>query len=225
MVSDMYINELENGKKLILTVKIGTETVDFETTVRDPVAKKRAIMADVVRDKDKVVSFNGPTIHVDAYFYPGDSAPLVFRNVKIVVFKDKSENVFYVIASNSPSLVVNRREAFRLYVGQDIVVQKGMNRSANDAILKDISSSGFSIAVDPSVVEYDLFQTIHTVFNDEIEELCQKYSFQLYGIIVRKEETESGKVVYGCKLNQAVRGLEAYITTKERIRLRNKNAR
>lgn len=219
----MFIEELENGKKLILTVKIGTENVDFETIIRDPVPKKHAIMADVVRDKDKVVSFNGPSVHVDAYFYPGDSAPIVFRNVKIIVYKDKSENVFYVITTNSPSVIVNRREAFRLFVGRDIVVQKGFNRSANDAILKDISSSGFSIIVDPKVVEYELFQTIHTVFNDEIEELCQKYSFQLYGIIVRKEECENGKIVYGCKLNQAVRGLEAYITLKERIRLKNKN--
>lgn len=219
----MYINELESGKKLILTVKIGTESVDFETTVREIVPKKRAIMTDVVRDNDKVVSFSGAGVHVDVYFYPGDSAPIVFRNVKIIVYKDKSENIFYVITTNSPSVTVNRREAFRLFVGKNVVVQKGFNRSANDAILKDISTSGFSITVDSSVVEYELFQTIHTVFNDEIEEVGQKYSFQLYGIIVRKEEVDGGKVVYGCKLNQAVRGLETYITIKERLRLRNKN--
>ncbi len=218
----MFISDLENGSKITLSIKIGSENVEFVSKVMDVVPKKHAILAEVVKDGDKVVSFNGSNIFVDVYFHPENDSPIVFRNVKVIVYKDKSENVYYVIASNSIGITVNRREAFRIYVGANIVVQKGLNRSANDAILKDISSTGFGIVVDSAVAEYEINQTIHTVFNDEIEEVNQKYSFQLYGIIMRKEEMENGKVIYGCRLNSKVRGLDTYIMIKERVRLKNK---
>ena len=49
----------------------------------------------------------------------------------------------------------------------------------------------------------------------------------MYGLIVRQEKTENGVVVYGCKLNNNVVGLENYIAIKERLRIKqnslNKN--
>ena len=219
----MYIDELEKGQKITLTVKIGTELVDFETVVQDSIPKKHAILADVVKDNDKVVSFNSSTISIDLNMYPSDSAPVVFRKVKVILYKDKSGSIFYAITTNSQSVTVNRREAFRIFVGENVVVQKGMNRSANDVILKDLSGQGFSITVDDNVAEYEINQTLHTVFNDRIEETCQNFSFHLYGIIIRKSESENGKTVYGCKLNSRVPGLENYVMLKERIRLKNKN--
>ena len=72
-------------------------------------------------------------------------------------------------------------------------------------------------------MELEINQTIHTVFSDRIEETFQNFSFHLYGIIIRKDELENGKVVYGCKLNAKVPGLENYIMLKERLRIKNKN--
>lgn len=219
----MYINELEKGQKITLSVKIGTETVEFETTVQEPVEKKRAITADVVRDKEKIVSFKSSNIFVDLYYYPSDAAPILFKNVKVLLFKDKEDNVCYVIATNSPSSTVNRRESFRIFVGKTVVVQRGLNRAADDAILKDLCNNGFSFTVDENATQYEVNQTIHTVLNDTIEEIGREYSFQLYGIILRRDEIENGRVVYGCKLNSKVPGLETYIMLKERIRLSKKN--
>ncbi len=64
---------------------------------------------------------------------------------------------------------------------------------------------------------------VHTVFNDQIEETRKSFSFHLYGVIVRKQEMENGLIVYGCKFNNKVPGLESYIRLMERIRLSNKN--
>lgn len=64
-------------------------------------------------------------------------------------------------------------------------------------------------------------QVIHTVLNDRIDEIAKNYTFQLYGLIVRKVELENGRVIYGCKLNNPVPGLENYIMIKERIRIRD----
>jgi len=55
--------------------------------------------------------------------------------------------------------------------------------------------------------------------NDYIADLAENFSFHLYGIVVRKQDLDDHRVVYGCKLNTPVKGLEVYIVKKERIRL------
>jgi len=220
----MYINELEKGQKITLSVKIGSNTVEFETTVQESVEKKHAILADVVRDKDKVVSFNSSSIFIDLFCYPSNSAPHLFKNVKVLLFKNKEGDVSYVITSNSPSSIINRRECYRIFIGKAIMVQRGLNRAADEAVLKDLCSQGFSFTVDATGTQYEINQTVHTVYNDIIEEIDKNYSFQLYGIIIRKDELENGKVVYGCKLNSKVVGLDTFIMLKERIRLSKKTS-
>ena len=219
----MYINEIEKGQDITLSVKIGTETVEFKTIAQDPIPKKRAILADTVTENGKVVSFNSSSISIDLFIYPPDSAPILFRKVQVILYKDKSGTIYYAIVCNSPSVTFNRREAFRIFIGEKVVIQKGSNRSADDVILKDLCSQGFSVTVDKSDMELEINQTIHTVFSDRIEETFQNFSFHLYGIIIRKDELENGKVVYGCKLNAKVPGLENYIMLKERLRIKNKN--
>ena len=42
----------------------------------------------------------------------------------------------------------------------------------------------------------------------------------MYGIVVRSQDLENGKIVYGCKLNNHVGGLENYVALKERMNLK-----
>lgn len=219
----MYIDELEKGKNITLSVKVGNENLEFETTVQDSVPKKHAITSDIVRQNDRIVSFKGASVFVDLYFYPADSAPILFKNVKIHLIKDKENNIMYVISTNSPSTTYNRRESYRIFVGKSVVVQRGLNRAVDDAILKDLCAHGFSLTVGEAGTQYEINQTVHTVYNDIIDEIGKEYSFQLHGLIIRKDESENGRVVYGCRLNNKVIGLDNYIMIKERIRLSKKN--
>ena len=84
----MFISDLETGAQITLSVKIGTENVEFISKVQETMPKKHAILAEVVKDNDKVVSFNGNNVFVDVYFHPSDNSPIVFRNVKILLYKD-----------------------------------------------------------------------------------------------------------------------------------------
>ena len=45
----------------------------------------------------------------------------------------------------------------------------------------------------------------------------------MYGLLTRTQELENGKILYGCRLNNPVPGLEAYIMKKERLRLKKSN--
>lgn len=221
----MFIEELQTGQNITMKARIGSEMLEFEITIQDTLPKKHTILTSVVTKNEKVISFQAKGLVVDLLVYPPDSAPLVFKNVKVVLSRDKEGNLFYAITTIAEAKVLNRRENYRVFIGKEIVVQGGSNRAAYEAILKDISTNGFAITVNANVASFNEKQVIHTVLNDRIEETGQNYSFQLYGIVMRKQELENDLVVYGCKLNSYVPGLNNYLMIKERIRLAKMNGR
>lgn len=218
----MLIEELSSGQTVKLQAKIGEEIVEFETTVQEALPKKHMILTEVVRKNDKAVSFRGKGLIVDLHVSPPDSAPLVFKNVQINLLKKQDDSLCYSITTITEAKVLNRRQAFRCYVGVATTVQCGTNRAAFDAVIKDVSSIGFAITTS-SDNEFHENQVLHTVLNDYLEEIAENFSFQLYGIIVRCQDLENGQCVYGCRLNQKVPGLETYLMKKERLRLRKTN--
>lgn len=218
----MLIEELATGQSIKLQAKIGEEIVEFETTVQEALPRKHMILADIVRKNDKAVSFRGKGLIVDLHVSPSDSAPLVFKNVQIDLRKKQDNSLCYSITTITEAKVLNRRQAFRCYVGVATTVQCGTNRAAFEAVIKDVSNIGFAITTS-SENEFHENQVLHTVLNDYLEEIAENFSFHLYGIIVRCQDLENGQCVYGCKLNQKVPGLDTYIMKKERLRLRKAN--
>lgn len=216
----MYLNDLEQGQKINLTARIGSEILEFESTVVDTVASTHSILAETIIKNDRVISFKGKGLLVDLMIYSADNAPKVFKNVSIKLVQLKGI-IYYNISSLAEALTLNRRQSFRMYVGEAVVIQCGSNHSTVDGVLKDISNTGFAVTLEEARVEMHEGQVIHTVLNDRIDEIAKNYTFQLYGLIVRKVELENGRVIYGCKLNNPVPGLENYIMIKERIRIRD----
>lgn len=215
----MTIDELIKGQKAVILAKIGDDTMEFETSIEDTNPKRRLILTNVVTKDEKTINFSGSGIFISLLIQPEKAAPQIFKNVKITLVKDKSNKLLYEIKALSDAVIQNRRQHFRVYLGANVVIQCGANHSTEDAILKDISASGFSITMDKEKAEFNEGQIIHTVFSDSIENDPKTYTFNLYGIIIRKTELDNRKIVYGCKFNSKVVGLDTYIMQKERLRI------
>lgn len=219
----MFIDEISLGQKIDLEANIGTEQIKFETTVTESFAKKHMILADPVYKNEKVITFRAKGLIVNLSVSPDDSAPVVFKNVTVNLMKKTDDSLCYAITSIAEGKAINRRESFRCYVGISSAVQAGGNRAAHDAIIKDVSVTGFAVTCNDPEVEFRENQVLHVVLNDYLEELAENFSFQMYGIIVRIQELDNGRKIYGCKLNNKVPGLETYIFKKERLRLKKQN--
>lgn len=218
----MKIEELTTGQSVLLSAKIGGEILEFETVIQDTLPRRHAVLADVVIKNDKVLTFHAKGLIVDLHYSPPDSSPMVFKNVAIALMRKSDNSYCYSISTIAEGKVLNRRQNFRTFIGRQSSVQCGTNRAAYDAVIRDISSTGFAVVLD-SEVEFHENQVLHTVLNDQLEEFTEPYNFQLYGIIVRVQELENNLTLYGCRLNNKVQGLDAYIMKKERLRLKRMN--
>ena len=137
-----------------------------------------------------------------------NKSPMVWKGVGVACVHEKSGS-FYKITASGEGFEINRRGAFRLFVGISGVAQLGINRKAVDVIVKDVSENGFSF-VSSEDIENVINMPVRLVFND----FNKNYS--LMGIIVRKVIINETKVLYGCQLSVNNSQLEQYINQKQR---------
>lgn len=218
----MRMEEVTTGTPITLLVTINGKQLSFNSQIQEVYPKRHLVLAEPVFLDEKIISFRGKNILVDIVVSFPDEKPQIFKNVTVITMKRADNSLCYSLSTFAESKTFNRRESYRCYVGIPTAVQCGPNHPAHNAVIRDVSLTGFSVTCNQDT-ELSPDKIIHVLLNDYIEELAENFSFHLYGMIVRSQELENGKTVYGCRLNNHVGGLENYIMKKERIRLQNTN--
>ena len=222
MVNTMRIDEVSAGQAITLTANLNNEQISFPSTILEVFPKKKLVLAEPVYREDKVVTFRGNNISVDMLVNRGDDQPVLFKNISIALMKKSDGSLCYNLSSATEGKGINRRQNFRCFIGNAVTMQCGLERMTCNAILRDVSVSGFAVITDPNV-SLEKNQIIHVLLEDYIEETKENFSFHLYGLVVRKDEMPKGRVLYGCRLNNQIAGLDTYIMVKQRIALRKSN--
>ncbi len=215
----MRIEELKPGQELTLFVSVKKNSLVFTSRVQEINPRRHMVFADAVFQEGKPISFRGKGVILNVLAATGDEKPHLFKNVSNTLLRRSDGTLCYSLTTIAESVAYNRRENFRCYVGIETSIRIGSNRAAYEAIIRDVSSNGFAVVCD-SEVKFMAGSLVHVVLNDQIDGFGEKYTFHLYGLIVRIQELENGRTVYGCRLNNHVAGLDTYLMKKERNRLK-----
>lgn len=215
----MLIDELIRGQSITFLVTINGQFLSFDSEIQDVYPRRGLVLAKAIYYNDKIISFSGQNVSVDVLVTFVADKPQLFKNVTVSTMRKGNGELCYNISTATESKPYNRREHFRCYVGLPTVVQFGPNQSPEDAVIRDVSLSGFAVTCSKDVA-FKPNQVIHALFQDYINELDEQFSMHLYGMVVRIQPLENGKYVYGCRFKSPVNGLDSYISKKERIRLR-----
>lgn len=218
----MRIEELRPGQELTLFVSVNDNTLVFTSKVQEINPRRHMIFADAVFQNGKPISFRGKGVILNVLAAVEDEKPQLFKNVSNTLLRRSDGTLCYSFTTIAESVAYNRRQNFRCYVGIETSIQLGTNRAAHEAIIRDVSSNGFAVVCD-SDVKFPSGSLVHVVLNDQIDGFGEKYYFHLYGLVARIQELENGRTVYGCRLNNHVAGLDAYLMKKERNRLKKQN--
>lgn len=205
----MRLNELKEGEKIALEVIFQGESYEFTSSVLGTV--QNLLLAEIVRSEGKVVGFNGTDIMVNLILYRKNMLPVVWKGVGCTVVEYKG-NMQYKIVASGEGAELNRRQAFRLTLEKNGVAQIGMNRKANDVVVRDLSETGYSFIMEDDM-DHPANSSVRLVFSDRDQH------FTLTGIIVRREELSENKILYGCRQNVQDRLVSRYINEKQREKL------
>ena len=203
----MQIDDLTAGLSLSFIIHLNNEELQFESRILEVYSRRHTLLAEGVFTDDKIISFRGKGLLVDLLVTLPDDKPQLFKNVTTNVVKRADGTLCYNVFSIAGSKTYNRRQSYRCYIGIETAIQCGLNRSAHDVIIKDISYNGFAV-VSREDLELGVNQTVHAVLNDHLEETAENFNFHLYGLVARVQELENGLFLYGCRLSNPVPGLE-----------------
>ncbi|MDO5403755.1 MAG: hypothetical protein Q4F11_09990, partial [Eubacteriales bacterium] len=172
----MFLMEIVPEARIIFELDMNGQMYEFPSVVI--AAESNGILTEPIRIGEKVLSFENSSVKVNLIMNRADKPPFVWRGVGITTISGKGGTKYKVIAAGK-GVQVNRRNAFRLFIGMRGVVQIGANKKALEIIVKDVSDTGFSFVSD---LDYDNAENtpIRLVFTD----LSQNFS--LIGLIVRK---------------------------------------
>lgn len=210
----MYLYEIAKDSNIQISVGIGFQTLEFDTKILE--IGEQCIYAEPIIREDKMVGFSTKGLVLRVFAVNQDDLRVYqFNNVKIRNIKMPDEKMYHEITCALPGKIVNRRAACRVWLGFDGIAQIGLNKRTYDVIIKDISVTGISFICGGDVkVEPDM--VVHLTFEDE----SSKVRFSIGAIVVRSEEADSRKIVYGCRLNQESSAISKYVNEKQREKLR-----
>lgn len=204
----MLLQDIPEDNNLVIELSMNGQKYEFPSKVIRKV--NQSVLVEPIRINGKILSFNssGGGITVSVYMIRDSKPPMLWKGVAVNSIREDN-GTFYKITANGEGFEVNRRGAFRLFIGISGVAQLGTNRKAVDVIVKDVSESGFSF-VGMEDMDNVINMPVRLVFAD----FNQNYS--LMGIIVRKVVIGENKIVYGCRLGVRNANLEQYISQKQR---------
>lgn len=203
----MLLQEIPANNKIIIELSINGQKYEFPSKVVSQ--STQSILIEPIRINGKVLSFNSSeSVAINIVMIRDSKSPMVWKGVGVACVHEKTGS-FYKVSASGEGFEVNRRGAFRLFVGISGVAQLGINKKAVDVIVKDVSENGFSF-VSSEDMDNVINMPVRLVFND----FNKNYS--LMGIIVRKVIINEAKILYGCQLSVNNSELEHYINQKQR---------
>lgn len=216
----MLITEIQPGSKIVIIARTPDNQMEFKTTTGDVYADKSIILAELIKQDEKLLTFKGHNVITDVMLPLENANPQVFVNVEINLIKKSDGSIWYALRTIAGSKTFNRRASFRCVVGTPTNIQLGLNKQPYEGYMKDVSNTGFGFVCDDTVpVEMD--QVVYANLEDYIERLDENFSFRLSGIVVNIVPMEKNRIKVGCRFNKDVPGIDKYIVTKERMRLKN----
>lgn len=210
----MRIDEIPSDVMVQISVGIGGQILEFSTKVAQVYDK--CIYAEPILQNEKMIGFGAAGLVLSMIVpMPEDGKAYQFNEIKIRNIKTAEGALYHEITCKQEGTAINRRGACRVWLGETGTARIGLSRNTIDIIVKDISISGIAFVCDKDVDVPD-GAIVNITFRDSVS----RNRFELSAIVVRNEEMEKSRIIYGCKLNQESNVVAKFVNDKQREKLR-----
>lgn len=206
----MKILDLEPGSEIIIEIRIQKQKLEYRTHIMEQI--KGSAFLEPIRLNGKSLNLSSKDVVINILYNDGDTPPLIWKNVSLPAVSYKGE-ICYQCSEKTEGTIINRRNAYRLYVGLEGIAKVGTNKKTIAVMVKDISESGFAFVVYGGKINVSAGEPVRLVFNDGETHL------NLLGRIVRIIEMEHERYLYGCRLVVQNPDIPKYIAEKQRQKL------
>ena len=206
----MNISELKGNTPVKLEYYLGGEVRKYDTKI--VAIKNNIVLVEKILEADgSFAQFSQEMIA--NLFYMQQSKLYVWSDVKIEKVTLKQEVYYKVTLSDTNAEHINRRGAYRLFIGKETLASVTFAEGARAVkmVLKDVSESGFAVV---STEELDMNKRVEVRL-----EVAEGKFMRLCGHVVRIQLVDENRkeYVYGCALGQPSEELARYVMKNQML--------
>ena len=212
----MLTTDIKPGQSVQIVASRGVRTMEFSTNVIEVDGKN--VKIEPIYQDDKLVGFDNTTNVVLSMYVVSeeDSRVYVYMGVTIKSYRVSDGTVYQVVECRfEEGRVTNRRGAHRVWIGVIGSVMMGDSKHEHRVTIKDISATGIAFVCDDKT-EVTMGMPLTLSFTDEEN----NKSFRLMATVVRSEDSEYQRIVYGCKFKEESNIISKYVNDKQRQNLK-----
>lgn len=212
MKAVMKFGELEAGTEIDIEVKMQQNKWTFHSVIRQ-VVKGVALVEPLLND-GKILDLSGEGVAISVVIKPQEGeVPIQFRGCVAKNIRTK-DAIWLALNCHNPGKRINRRNAFRVFVGERGTVELIGKSKSLSVTVKDMSIMGFSFVTNTSEWDDETSRVLLSFKGRYGEEM------RMQGIVVRSEELDREMVVVGCKIGNCANDLADYVSFMQRDNLR-----
>lgn len=207
----MQIEDIPQGAKIEIEIKFNGHSMSFHSEVN--LIKNNSILISPITVNERTIGFDDDClIHL-----------VVNVEDKVFLWKDLTiklvrydNDIYHKIDLNGEGKPYNRRDAYRIYIGEDmpVYINTASGPLSLSVLVKDISETGVAFI---SKEELDTERTIRLKIKDHFNIM------NLTGMIIRKEFLPNlNSYLYGCKFVEKNQKLGGFIARRQGELLRQR---
>ncbi|MCR5721424.1 MAG: PilZ domain-containing protein [Lachnospiraceae bacterium] len=168
--------------------------------------------------EDNIVSFDVPDLNVEMMVVRENEVPYYWKRVHVGLMKIDG-NTYHAISSRHTGVRLNRRNSFRVFVGEEGSAFQARGGEKLPIIVKDISATGIGFLVQGIDEDYfDMGEQVHINYIDKEE----RFGIDVVGRVVRTSRTDKG-TLYGCSFSKVYPQINKYVTDKQLHKRKHKS--
>lgn len=226
---DMLIGNLDHGTAVTIhvtdgvkAVQLNSQVVELSSTDRQVCLEKANsldyqsfIVIKVIKAGERILNFSSENISCTITAL-SHKKPYSWKDVKIVALALPEQGMIHMVLSNDDMNTFNRRNEYRLFLGQEGSCRFGDSKESRKVLIKDVSCSGVGMVISKGDnIKINAGMEAEVQFQDsDSDGNMQKYT--LNGKIVRFVAMGNGKELIGCRLSGRHPELEKMIYEKQR---------
>lgn len=208
----MEFGELTAGTEIDVEVKVRHNECFFQRVIVQMV--KGVALLEPLYHEGKLLDLTGDGVSVNISIKDEKAdIPLQFRGCVAKNLRLQNK-VYLAVTCSNESKRVNRRDAFRVFVGEQGTIELAGKSKWLDVTVRDLSLTGFSFVT--SVSDWD--DEISVVWLDFPGRYGEKMRMQ--GSVVRINEGERERLIVGCRILKCANDIATYVSFKQRENLK-----
>lgn len=204
----MKLYEIAQGEQIRIIAGTGKHTYEQMTSVE--LCKDGVLLVKPMYYEDKLLNFNGEHLQISVVYVVNGEKPMIWEGCTIRYVQTKTQK-FHAVLCKKEGKHLNRRQAFRQYLGVPGTLTSELTRERKSVIVKNISTTGVSFVIDSLDIGIEDIKE----FRLEFEDVQKCLNIMLHGRVVREEFCEDKKV-FGAVLTKTNINLSTYIAQKQK---------